>query len=162
VVHILLAAIWFGATVSMAFFIMPAIVSTKPAGGAVMAELLKRRYAVFMESVSGLTIVTGFYLFYHYTQGFDPTISASMGGRVFGIGGVAGFLALLIGSGVVGRTAKQINRLAGQAAAMPDGADKSALLAKIPALQARAAMAGKIVLLLMLVAIVTMSLGHYV
>ena len=57
VLHILLAATWFGAAIVMIYFVMPSLAAA-PAGGAVMGELLKRRYSVFMESVvaPGMTV----------------------------------------------------------------------------------------------------------
>ena len=104
VLHILLAATWFGAAVAMIFFVVPAIKEAKGAGGAVMAGVARRKYHVVMQAVAGLTVLTGFYLYYRFTNHFDPEMSASMGGRVFGTGGVAGILALVIGASVVGRT----------------------------------------------------------
>jgi uncharacterized membrane protein len=162
VLHILLAAIWFGGAVVMMFFVVPAIQDAKGAGGAVMGAVQRRKYSVFMEAVGGLTVITGFYLYWRFTGGFDPTLSASMGGRVFGTGAVAGFLALLLGSGMVSRTMKKIGKTMARANAMPDGPEKMALLATIPPLQAWAALFGKIVIVLMVIAIVTMSIGHYV
>jgi len=106
--------------------------------------------------------VTGFYLYWRFTGGFDPVLSASMGGRVFGAGGVAGILSLVIGASVVGRTLTKAGEIMGKAAALPDGPEKAKLMASVAPLQARADLFGKLVLLLMVIAIVAMSLGHYV
>jgi uncharacterized membrane protein len=162
VLHILLAATWFGAAVTMMFFVIPAIKEARPAGGAVMAGIARRKYPAIIQSIAGLTIVTGFYLFYRFTQGFDPEISRSMAGRVFGAGGVAGILALVVGASIVARTMKKIGDIMVKVATLPDGAEKASLLASVAPLQARAEMFGKVVLLLMVIAIVTMSIGHYV
>jgi hypothetical protein len=162
VLHILLAATWFGAAVAMIFFVVPAIKEAKGAGGAVMAGVARRKYHAVMQGVAGLTVLTGFYLYYRFTNHFDPEMSRSMGGRVFGTGGVAGILALVIGASIVGRTMGKIGATMAKAAAMPDGAEKAALMASVGPMQARAEMFGKIVILLMVVAIVAMSIGHYV
>jgi hypothetical protein len=162
VLHILLAATWFGAAVAMLLFVVPAVKEAKGAGGAVMAGLDRRKYHVFMQVVAGLTVLTGFDLYRRFTQGFDHEISASMAGRVFGTGGIAGILALVIGASVVGRTMKKIADTMIKAAALPDGPEKAALVASVGPMQARAGMFGKLVLLLMVVAIVAMSIGHYV
>jgi len=162
VLHILLAATWFGAAVAMILFVVPAVKDAKGAGGAVMAGVERRKYHVFMQAVAGLTVVTGFYLYRRFTNHFDPEISASMGGRVFGTGGIAGILALVIGASLVGRTMKKIGETMAKAATMADGPEKAALVATVGPMQARADMFGKLVLLLMIIAIVAMSIGHYV
>ena len=162
VIHILLAAIWFGAAVAMMFFVIPAIKDAKAAGGVVMAGVARRKYPVIMQAIAGMTILTGFYLYYRFTQAFDPEISGSMGGRVFGTGGIAGILALVIGASIVGRSMKKIGDIMAQAGPMADGPEKAKLLASVGPLQSRAELFGNIVLLLMVVAIVAMSIGHYV
>jgi hypothetical protein len=162
VLHILLAATWFGAAIAMIFFVVPAIKEAKGAGGAVMAGVQRRKYPAIMQSIAGLTVLTGFYLYYRFTGGFDPTLSGSMGGRVFGTGGLAGTLALIIGASLVGRTMGKIGDTMAKAATMPDGPEKAALVASVGPLQARAEMFGKLVIVLMVIAIVAMSIGHYV
>lgn len=162
VTHILLAAIWFGAAVAMMFFIIPAIKDAKAAGGVVMAGVARRKYPVIMQAIAGMTILTGFYLYYRFTQGFDPEISGSMGGRVFGTGGIAGVLSLVIGASIVGRSMKKIGDIMAQAGPMADGPEKAKLLASVGPMQARAELFGKVVIFLMVVAIVAMSIGHYV
>lgn len=162
VLHILLAATWFGAAVAMLLFVVPAIKEAKGAGGAVMAGVERRKYHVFMQAIAGITVLSGFYLYYRFTQGFDKEISRSMGGRVFGMGGVAGILALVVGASLVGRTMKKIGDIMAKASTMADGPEKAALMASVGPLQARAGMFGKLVLVLMVIAIVAMSIGHYV
>jgi hypothetical protein len=162
VLHILLAATWFGAAVAMIFFVVPAIKEAKGAGGAVMAGVQRRKYPAIMQGIAGLTILTGFYLYYRFTNHFDPEMSRSMGGRVFGAGGLSGLLALIIGASLVGRTMGKIGDTMARAATMADGPEKAALVASVGPLQARAEMFGKIVIVLMVIAIVAMSIGHYV
>lgn len=162
VLHILLAAIWFGAAVVMMFFVIPAIKDAKAAGGAVMAGVQNRKYPAIMQAIAGTTVLTGMYLYWRFTSGFDPTLSASMAGRVFGTGAAAGILALVIGASVVGGAMKKIGTTMAKAGAMPDGPEKLALVASVAPLQARAEFFGKLVIVLMLIAFVTMSIGHYV
>ncbi len=162
VLHVLLAAVWFGAAFAMMFFVIPAIKDAKAAGGVVMAAVQRRKYPMIMQSIAGLTVLTGFYLYWRFTGGFDPVLSGSMGGRVFGTGGVAGILALVIGASIVGRTMAKIGDTMAKVATMPDGPEKAALVASIGPMQARAEKFGKLAIALMVIAIVTMSIGHYV
>jgi uncharacterized membrane protein len=162
VLHILLAASWFGSVVVMTFFVVPAIRDAKAGGGAVMAAVQKRGFPMVMQAVAGLTVLTGIYLYWHFTSGFDPVVSASLAGRVFGAGGLAGILAIVIGASVVGRTMMKIADAMSKASGMPVGPERTAVVESVAPLQARADFFSKIVLLLMVIAIVTMSIGHYV
>jgi uncharacterized membrane protein len=107
VAHVLLAALWVGAVAFTSFFLMPALQDSGPAAGPVMGALMRRKIHVYISSIGGTTVVTGLYLYYRFTGGFDPALSGSMGARVFGLGGVAGIAALIIGGAVVSRSAKR-------------------------------------------------------
>lgn len=161
VLHILLAAIWFGATVVTTFYFVPAIKDARAAGGQVMVGVIRRGYSTMLSVVSGLVMLTGLDLYYRVTQGFDPVISGSMMGRVFGVGAVAGILATVLGSMVAGR-ARKATAIMQQAGPMADGAEKAALMQQAAAHQQTMATFSRITLVLMFIAIVTMSIGHYV
>lgn len=161
VLHILLAAIWVGGTFVATFFFVPAIQDAKAAGGQVMSAVAKRGYIMFVPSMAGLVTLSGLYLYYKFTAGFDPGISGSMAGRVFGTGGIAGILAAIIGSGV-GRKVKKVVAIMQQAAPMPEGPQKTTLLQQAAALQRSMGTSNRITLVLMLIALITMSIGHYV
>ena len=122
VLHVLLAAIWLGATFFVSFLLMPAVNTTGAAGGQVMISLNKRIVPLFA-SLAGLTVLTGIYLYWRFTGGFDAAISRSNAGMAFGIGGVAGLLAAILGGSVVGRSSKKVVELMQQAATLPDGRD---------------------------------------
>lgn len=161
VLHVLLAAVWVGAVFAATFFFLPAIQDAKAAGGQVMIGVQKRGMTMFIPAIAGLVTLTGMYLYYRFTGGFDPVISGSMAGRVFGTGGIAGILAAIIGSGV-GRKGKKAVAIMQQAGPMPDGPGKAALMQQAAALQRKMATSSKITLVLMAIALVCMSVGHYV
>ena len=144
--HVLLAALWVGAVGFVTFFLMPALTESGPAGGTVMGALARRKIHAFMASIGGVTVLTGFYLYYRFTGGFDPTLSGSRGAMVFGFGGICGTIALIIGGAVVGRNAKKMEE---------PGAD-------VVALRARVWTASRLVFILQLIAAGLMAIGHYV
>src|SRR4051794_15892502 len=117
VVHVLLAALWIGATVFVSFLLMPAIETSGPAGGQVMIGLNRRGLNAYMGAIGSLTVLTGIALFWHYTAGFDPGLSGSRAGIAYSIGGLAGVLATIVGGAVVGRSAKQVVALMQKAGA---------------------------------------------
>jgi hypothetical protein len=162
VVHVLLGAIWFGAIVVMVLFVAPAVQQSGPAGGQVMGNLVRRGFTTFMPSIAGLTIVSGLWLYWRFTGGFTPSIVHSHAGLSFALGGASGLVALIIGGSRVSRGMKAIVGLAGQAAALPEGAERAAVMQQMTALRERTAKASQVVLALVTVAMLLMTLAHYI
>jgi hypothetical protein len=162
VLHVLLGAAWLGAAVLVSLYLMPAVQDAGPEGGKVMAALAARRLDAYIASLAGLTVLTGFYLYWHFTNGFDPGISSTMGGRFFGIGGVLGLASAIIGGSVVARSIRKAVALMKQAAGAADAAARSSLMAQAEQCRRRAASGSRIVAVLLIVTIALMALGHYV
>ncbi len=110
--HVLCAALWLGGVTMLVFYVTPAAESMGPDAGKFMGAMQRGGIHIFMSAISGLTVLLGLYLYWHFTAGFDPTISRSTGGIVFGIGGVLGIVSLVIGGVVVGGSAKALTELA--------------------------------------------------
>jgi len=158
VAHVFLAAIWLGSTVFMSELLVPALDAAGPAGGQVMGGL-SRRVTVYMAILGGTTVLTGIYLFWHFTGGFDPSVSATNAGRAFGFGGLCGLIAAIIGGSVVGRSANKLGPLMGQLATAKD---KAAVMQEVTALRQRMKVGTRVVLLLQVIALVLMAVGHYI
>ena len=162
VVHVLVAAVWLGSAAFMTFVLMPAIGTAGPAGGQVMVALNRKGIAPFFASVSGLTIVTGIYLYWRYTAGFDPELSRTNAGMAYGVGGLCGFLAMMIGTMVVGRSSKRMIAVMQEVAKLPDGAEKQSYLSEAASLRAKLTTFGPIVVLLQVIAAGLMAVGHFI
>lgn len=148
ILHVALAAIWVGLVAFLAVFLLPAIKDTGAGGGSVMTALIRRRLTAINATLGGITVLTGFWLYYRFTGGFDPAIAGSMPARVFGTGGVAGIIALILDGALVGRNLK---KLSGAAAPM-----------EVAAARDRAARFATIVLILQVIALACMAVAHYV
>jgi len=148
--HILFAASWFGAAAFLTLYLLPVARQLGPSGGTTMTALTGRGFHRFMAANSGLTILSGLWLYWTLTAGFAAPAMASRSGMVFGLGGVAGLLAAVIGGAVIGRTLTRIEALK---AGHPDEQ-------AIEALQARVSVASRCALALLLFALVAMALGH--
>jgi uncharacterized membrane protein len=159
--HVVLAGTWYGAVAFITLFLGPAVADVGPAGTPLMASLMKRKLHAFMASVGGLTVVTGLYLFWHLTSG-NPDIAGTRGGISFSIGALTGFIALILGGSMIGRTVKKMGALAVRLAAMPEGAERSAAITQMSALRQRSSTFEKIVLVLLTISMITMALGHYI
>jgi uncharacterized membrane protein len=162
VLHMLLAAVWLGSTVFVSLLLLPAVADAGPAGGAVMAALGRRGLVTIMAILSGVTVLTGIWLLWHFTNGFDPAISRGHASMAFSIGGAAGLVAAIIEGSVVGRSAKQLMALAAQSASLADDAARAAAAPKLAAIRQRLVSSSRIVLVLLVGALVLMSIGHYV
>jgi hypothetical protein len=159
--HVLLAVLWVGATAFTTFLLMPALQDLGPAAGPVMAALMRRKLSAFMASLGGLTVVTGLYLYYRFTGGFDPSLSGSMGARVFGMGGLAGIVALILGGAIIARNTKKMDALGARLASVPEE-ERAAIAAEIAAARQRVVTYSRIVIALQMIAVVCMAIGHYV
>lgn len=162
VLHVLLGAVWVGSTVFLTLRLMPAIENSGPAGGQVMVSLNRNGVTAFFASIGGTTVLTGIYLYWRFTGGFDPAISAGHAGMAFGLGGVAGILALILGGAVVGRSSKRIVDVMEQVVKLPDGPQKGALLQEANGLRQKLKTFGSIVMVLQVIAVCLMALGHYI
>jgi hypothetical protein len=162
VLHVTLAAGWFGAAVLATLYLGPAFKQAGPAGGQVMGILVARGFVKYMASVGGLTVLTGVYLFWHFTSGFDPALSASRAGMAFSIGALTGIIALILGGSMIGASAKKLVALGAQVPGMKDGPEKAALMNTMASLGARMDTFGKIVVVLLFISMAAMALGHYI
>ena len=161
-VHVLLAAVWVGSTAFMVFFVMPALKDTVHAAGPMMGAIARKGLNAFMAVLGGLTVLSGFYLYWRLTGGFDPALSATHGAMVFGTGGIAGLISLVIGGAVVGRSMKRMGELGGQASALPEGPERVRLMGESNAARDRGLAGARLVLALQLIAVICMAIGHYV
>jgi hypothetical protein len=162
VLHVAAATLWFGAVVLLSLYLAPTVDAAGPAGGQIMGGMAKRGFLTYMAAIAGLTVVSGLWLYWRFTGGFDPQVIHTHAGLSFGVGGLAGVVAAIIGGSVVGRSAKQLVAIGPRAASLPPGAERDALAATAAGLRARMTSGSRIVTLLVTVAIVLMALGHYI
>ena len=161
VLHVLLAAVWLGSAAFITFIMMPAVTAAGPAGGQVMLALNRKGLVTFMAVMAGTTVLTGWYLFWHF-GGFVPEVARTPAGIVYVVGGIAGTLAAIIGGSIIGRSSKKAIEIMTHAASMAESDEKRALLQEVERLGRRMATFGLVVVLLQVLAAATMAVGHYV
>jgi hypothetical protein len=162
VLHVVLAGAWFGAVVFTVLHLGPALNEAGTAGGQLMSIMMRRGLHKYMASIGGLTVVTGFYLFWHFMVGFGPGAGASHAGMAFSAGALTGIIALILGGSMVGASAKKLVALGAKAAGMPQGAERVALTKAMDDLRGRIATFSKIVAVLLFISMAAMALGHYI
>ncbi len=57
--HVVLGILWAGGATVLGLFVLPAVVDAGPAGGAVMAGVVKRRMPVVLTIAAALVVLTG-------------------------------------------------------------------------------------------------------
>jgi uncharacterized membrane protein len=147
--HILFAASWFGAAAVLTLYLLPVLRQLGASGETTLQALTGRGLHRFMAASSGVTVLSGLWLYWTLTAGFSASAMSSTAGMVFGLGGLAGLLAAMLGGGVIGRSIKRIETLSGDAHP-----------AQIAGLQQRIAIASRLALLLLAFALLAMALGH--
>jgi len=152
--HILSAAAWFGAAALLTLYLLPTARGLGAAAQPTMHAMTRRGFHRFMAVSSGLAIVSGLWLYWLLTAGFKPAAIHSASGMVYGVGGLAGLLAAMLGGAVIGRSLTRIDALA----SMPEAGQAD----EVAALQRRVAVASRAALGLLLVALLAMILGHSV
>ena len=160
-VHIVLGAFWVGTMVFNAFFLGPSVRDAGPDGAKVMGALMRRRFMDVMPAVAGLTILSGLWLYWKMSNGFQSAYLHSAGGMTFALGGLLAITAFGLGLAVV-RPAMLGAMALGQAAAQAPAAEREMKLASAQALRTRAAGAGRLVAVLLLLAVAAMAVGRYI
>ena len=160
--HVLLAATWLGATAFASLLLLPAVTEAGAAGGQVMIGLHRKGFPAFFAAVGGITILTGIYLFWQFTGGFEPAISGSHANIAFSVGGLAGLIALIIGGAVVGRSSKKVVEALEQAAKTADAGQKATLMMTAKELTRKMTTSGTVVLVCQVVALILMATAHYI
>jgi hypothetical protein len=160
--HVLVAGLWIGSTVFGALWLMPAIEATGSSGGQVMGRLARNGYPTYMSMIGLTTLLTGIYLLWHFTGGFDPSVAATHAGIAFGTGGVAGIAAGIIGGGIVGRSAHQLAALSALASRPVEDPARGLVVQHAARLRRRIKIGTEVVIALQLIALVSMAVGHYV
>jgi hypothetical protein len=161
ILHAVCGALWVGAAVLAALFLTPAARDLGPDGMKMMLALRKRGFIAYMPVIAVLTVLSGIWLYWRFTAGFSAEVSRSHTGMAYGIGGLCGLIALIVGGAVLSRAIAQAMKLGTEAASMPDGPERAKRLAQANALRQRAAVAGQVVMLLVLIAISLMVIARY-
>ncbi|MDX1377348.1 MAG: hypothetical protein R3307_00750 [Anaerolineales bacterium] len=132
-IHIVGGMFWFGSTLMMYYFVSPSVAATGEAG---------QQFGRYLGSKSGLSksllvvaitsALAGAWLYWIDSDGLQSAWMTSSSGATFGLGGIFGAIALVLGI-VVNRTIAAIGRLSAQI----EGKPTPEQMAQMQALQIR-------------------------
>lgn len=160
VAHVVGGAMWVGAAVMLAGFVVPAA-QGPDAGGFMQRLMVGRRAQWYLMGTAVLTLLSGIALFARMQALTGGAFSQTEQGMAFGVGGVAGVAALLTGALVGGPASRKLGALGGRlrSESRPASAEEAGLMAR---LQTRARWASRIAMLLLVAAVACMAIGRYV
>ena len=158
--HIVAGAVWVGAVVLVAFFLMPAVIASGPAGGQVMKQFGDRKYPQAMMALMAITVLSGLGLMWEMSMRSSGSWFSSPMGRTISLGAALAIVAAVFGMVVARPTAMRIQQLGGeiQARGGPPTAEQSA---QMKALQAKMLRGSQIVAVLLLLAVAAMATARY-
>jgi hypothetical protein len=159
--HVGLGVFWVGAMIFNVVFLTPSIRDAGPEGAKVAAGLMKRGFMQVMPIVGILNILSGLWLYWKMSGGFQAAYVHSAMGGTFAAGGLLAIAAFVVGVSVM-RPAMLKAAALGQAVAQASPAERDALMAQAQRLRVRGMGAGKLVAALLGLAAAAMAVGRYV
>jgi uncharacterized membrane protein len=110
-VHVFFGILWAGGGIAAGLVFVPSVLDAGPAGGAVMAGVLKRRFPVIMTVAAILVVLSGLRL---YMLRFSGAFLGTPEGIVLTLGAVLGLGAFVLGVFVQRPIAERVGALAAQ------------------------------------------------
>jgi uncharacterized membrane protein len=148
--HILSGIFWVGTMMFTTGFLMPAFKEAGPDGAKVAAALAKGRFVVVLPIVALVTILSGLWLFWRTSGGFQETFMQSHMAKALSFGAASAIVAFIIGIAVVRPAMVQSTTLA---QSNPQRAQ---------VLRVRADVVGRVVTALIALAAAAMAVARYV
>jgi len=158
--HIVLGVFWAGTLMFTAFFLLPSVREAGPDGAKVIAGLMRRRFLTVMPVVAAGSILSGFWLYWKMSVGFQPEYMRSPMGQAFGFGSVTAIVAFILGIKVVRPSMLRAAKLAQEAGAAAL-AERDTRMAEVQALRSRAGKAGVAVAMLLALTVAAMAVARY-
>ncbi len=109
--HVFFGILWAGGGIAAGLVFVPSVLDAGPAGGAVMAGVLKRRFPVVMTVAAVLVILSGLRL---YSMRFSMAFLGTPEGIVLTLGAVLGLGAFVLGVFVQRPVAQRLGALGAQ------------------------------------------------
>lgn len=158
--HVVLGIFWGGVGLFNFFYLGPAIRDAGPEGNKVMGALVGRGFLKVMPVAATLTILSGLWLYWRVSGGFQPEYMGSAAGMAYGAGGGAGILAFLVGMSFVRPNMTKAVQLS-QAAAQAGADEREQILARAQSARQVAGIANNAVTVLLIVTILAMAVARY-
>jgi hypothetical protein len=160
-VHVVFGAIWVGMVMFATFFLMPAVQEVGPDGGKVMAAVQRRGLMTVMPILALGALISGIWLYLRAGAGMPAEFGRSPVGMAYGLGGVAGIVAWVLGVAVLRPSMMKAMALGQSLAPSASAEERQRVMAEAQRLRARAAASGRATAYLLLFAVTAMAVARY-
>ena len=160
IIHVVGGVIWVGSMFFVSTFLIPSLTEAGPDAGKVMAALNRRNFMIVIPVIALLTILSGLWLYWRVSAGYDPAYMRSGPGQAYGLGATMAIIAFIIGMTVTRPAMVKSGKLMASAATASP-AEREAMMVQAQAARARGARWGKVIVFLLIGAATLMSLGRY-
>lgn len=160
-VHILSGVYWAGTIFFFVTFLEPSLRSLGPDGGKVMIRFFERGYLKLIPFFAFVTVLSGLWLLWIVSGGFDAAWMGSGSGIALSTGGALAIIAFVIGMVILRPAAARSWAVARQLAQEADEAARNALMAEMGRLRNRNLRSGRLVFSLLVVAVGLMATARY-
>lgn len=161
-IHILGGVYWAGTMFFFVTFLEPTLRSLGPDGGKVMIRMFERGYTKVLPAIAIMTTLSGFWMLWILSSGFDKTYMGSSIGMSLSTGGTLALIALIIGLAVVRPAADRIWAIARQLPDVKDEATRAGLMGEMQAVRARTVGGSRVVFALLIGAVALMAIARYI
>jgi uncharacterized membrane protein len=160
-IHILGGVYWAGTMFFFVTFLEPSLRSMGPDGGKVMIRMFERGYLKLVPAVAIATILSGLWLLWILSAGFDSAYMGSTIGIALSTGGGLAILAFVIGVAVMRPAAARIWDLARSMAEETNEVARAAQGAELGTLRERVTLGARAVFGLLVLATALMAVARY-
>ena len=160
VIHIAAGTFWVGAAFVLFLFIQPSAKELGPEGQRFMGHLVVRRKLPMLITLAGiLTVLAGVLLYWRASDGFDADWISSGPGVAFTVGGLAAITTLALGLGITKPAVDRMGALGQEIAS--GGQPTPSQASEMQRLQARLVLLGRLSMVLLTIAVVTMAMARF-
>ncbi len=161
IVHIFSGALWVGSALSYFFFVEPVVKGLGLSGPKFMQGLIeKRRYPLYMNIVSTLTIVAGVLLYWSTSGGLQLVWIKTGAGIGFTTGAVVALVVYLIGFLMIRPRAERLGTL-GKQIGMSGGAPTAEQAAELQQIDGEMRSIERIDVILLTISLIVMATARY-
>ena len=160
--HIVLGVLWAGWAFSLALFVEPGVRESGPSGKQFMQAVAnKTKLVQFMTIAPILVILTGIWMFWKVSGGFDMVWIMSVHGATVTVGSLAGLTAFVYGFVVMRPMSMRIAAVSAEVAKQGVPPTESQL-AELTSLAGRMRSGGHVAAWLLLISVLLMAVARYV
>jgi len=161
IVHIVAGVCWVGGAIIHTAFIEPSVKASAPDSGKFMQYFMgRRRFGLFMNVSSGLTVLAGALLYWRASGGIQWPWVASGPGLVFTVGSVVGIAVYLLGFFMIRPRVQRLEAM-GQAIGAAGGPPNPAQVAELRKVDREMSIIGRVDFVMLAIALLAMATARY-